>query len=308
MKIGGIVVTYNGMEWIKGCLTSLSQSECDLEIVVVDNSSEDNTVAFILSNFPDVVLLQSKTNIGFGQANNIGLSYGIKNKWDYAFLLNQDAEVYPETIEGLVEVAKKNKDYGIISPVHLNASGQQLDPSFLYYLNRNSNNGMTSDLLLQKPLAEIYDFNMVNAAAWLLPARTLRTVGGFSPIFFLYGEDDNYCQRVLYHNLKIGVVPSVFICHDSGNNNTIPLEKGSEKYLEKFLNQKKVRFGNVNTEEYKNLDSLKMALLKNAVKSFISLRFNDFRIYLQKRRMIRNLNFRSLIENDRKPGANYLDF
>lgn len=308
MEVGVIIVTFNGMKWINRCLTSLSRSKCNLEIVVVDNASEDGTIAFIRKNFPDVLIIQSKTNIGFGRANNIGLSHALEESWEYTFLLNQDVEVYPETIEGLIEVANNNKNYGIISPVHLNASGKQLDPSFLYYLNRNSNNGMISDLALQKSLADLYDFNMVNAAAWLLPRKTLKTVGGFNPMFFLYGEDDNYCQRVLYHNLKIGVVPSLFIKHDSPNNNTIPHKEGSEAYLEKFLNHVKVRYGNVNTDEYQDLGALKIAYFKKAFKSMFSFRFKDFRTNLGKRRVIKKLNLRNLVENDRKPRPNYLNF
>src|SRR5690606_10797046 len=46
------------------------------------------------------------------------------------------------------------------------------------------------------------------------PRNTLRVVGGFNPTFFHYGEDDNYCQRVKYFDLKIGVVPSAIIYHD----------------------------------------------------------------------------------------------
>ena len=300
-------MTFNGMNWIDRCLTSLSLSACDLHTIVVDNASEDETVAFIRKNFPDVTIVELETNIGFGKGNNIGLSQVLKNHWEYAFLLNQDAEIYPKTIKELVDVAEKNKDYGILSPVHLNASGKQLDPSFLYYLNRNSNNGMISDLLLRKSLKDIYDFNMINAAAWLLPLKTLKTVGGFNPMFFLYGEDDNYCQRVLYHDLKIGVVPSMFIRHDSGNNNTIPHEKGSEKSMEKFLNQIKVRYGNINTDEYRHLDTVKKAYFKAALKSLMALRFYDFKVNLRKTRMIRNLNFEILIVNDRKSGATYLE-
>src|SRR5690606_5865627 len=54
----------------------------------------------------------------------------------------------------------------------------------------------------------------VCAAAWLIPRNTLKVVGGFSPTFFHYGEDDNYCQRVLYFNLKIGICPDARIFHD----------------------------------------------------------------------------------------------
>lgn len=54
----------------------------------------------------------------------------------------------------------------------------------------------------------------VNAAAWLLPRQTMKTIGGFDPIFFHYGEDRNYAQRVEYHGLETVVVPEAFVVHD----------------------------------------------------------------------------------------------
>ena len=54
------------------------------------------------------------------------------------------------------------------------------------------------------------------AAAWLLPIDTLKTSGGFDPIFFHYGEDVHYISRVLYHGLNIYIVPGAFVRHDRG--------------------------------------------------------------------------------------------
>ena len=64
-------------------------------------------------------------------------------------------------------------------------------------------------------LKEVYDTKYVNAAAWLLPRKTLETVGGFDPIFSHYGEDDNYIHRVIFHGMKIGVCPFSVVVHDT---------------------------------------------------------------------------------------------
>ena len=306
MKVGVIIVTFNGMKWINKCLTSLSHSQCDLEIVVVDNASEDDTVAFIRSSFPNVLINQSKTNIGFGQANNVGLSHAIYKNWNYAFLLNQDAEIYPGSIKGLVEVAENNKDFGILSPIHLDASGEQLDLSFFYYLNRNSNNGLISELLLKKPLADLYSFDMVNAAAWLLPMHSVRKVGGFSPLFFLYGEDDNYCQRMRYHGFKIGVYPHAAIKHDSKNSNSAEFAKGSENYYQKFTNRIKIKYADVNHEYCSELNNLRKFLLKEALVSLLKLKLMDFKVNLKKKKLISNLDLCTYVTNERKGNGPYL--
>src|SRR5690606_2019982 len=112
-----------------------------------------------------VRIVSLNKNVGFGRANNVGLSLAIKEQWDYVFLLNQDAEIYPETIRDLISTATKNQEYGIVSPVHLDASKKNLDPSFMYYLKKNSDNNYITDYLLQRPPKPIYSFNMINAAA-----------------------------------------------------------------------------------------------------------------------------------------------
>ncbi len=59
---------------------------------------------------------------------------------------------------------------------------------------------IVKDEELEYLIKDVYDFNFISAAAWLLPINTLKMIGGFDPIFFHYGEDENYCQRIKYHN------------------------------------------------------------------------------------------------------------
>ncbi len=96
------------MQWIKRCLNSLKNSTLKVSTVVIDNGSIDGTQAYIQNHFPEVDFIQSKTNLGFGQANNIGIKKAYDNQADYVFLLNQDAWIdHNDTIENLVKTAVK---------------------------------------------------------------------------------------------------------------------------------------------------------------------------------------------------------
>lgn len=295
-----IIVTFNGMRWLSECLVSTR----NYPVIVVDNGSQDGSIHYIKENFPTIVLLEQKENLGFGKANNIGISYALKNGADFVFLLNQDAFLESETINTLMRVSLENPDYGIISPIHLNKYGIELEPVFLYYLKTNNN--LITDLLLGNSRSDLYDYKMVNAAAWLLPAKTLEIVGGFHPMFFLYGEDDNYCQRVIYHKLKIGVCSKAFIRHDSGKSYHIEMEKGSKKYFEKFLNQIKVKYANVNTEEYRNVKSLKQYYLKQVLKALLKLKFKEAKLFIKKRDLVKDLDYSNDIIEGRKKTSLYL--
>lgn len=214
MKVYVVIVTYNGEKWIQKCLNSIIIATIIPEIIVVDNNSTDKTVELV-ENFPASIQLFKQTkNIGFGQANNLGISFALKNECDYVFLLNQDAFLELDTIDKLIQIHKKFRDFGILSPIHLNGNGERLDKNFSNYLNYEKNKSFYSDFILNKVKKSPYEVPFVNAAAWLIPKSTLKLVGGFDPLFFHYGEDDNYCQKLIYENLKIGIVANSFIRHD----------------------------------------------------------------------------------------------
>jgi len=306
MKTFAVIVTYNGMKWIKDCLNSVLDSSIPVSIIVIDNCSTDGTVEFIKSNFHQALLIDQKENLGFGRANNIGLSIALKESADYVFLLNQDAFLEKNTIEELIKVAQKNTEYGILSPIHKNGNGTELDQSFCHYVGKPSGLNFVSDFVLDNAKKDVYSVPMINAAAWLIPRITLETVGGFDPSFFLYGEDDNYCQRVLYHNFKIGIVPIVFIKHDSQNNYTKPMVKGSEKYYAKYINNFKVCYGDVSTDNYRDIGRIKYLLLKQIIINLLKFNLVDFKINLNKLKLIAREDLENKVLYNRRKGTTYL--
>lgn len=301
MKVFTVIVTYNGMTWIDSCLKHIINQS---KVVLVDNNSSDETINHVKKNFPTVILLTQTQNFGFGQANNIGISYAINQGAEAVFLLNQDAYVQPACIENLIKEYKNNKDYGIISPIHFNGNRSALDYSFqkLAYMSP-----LISDLVTRNFSKRIYDFKFINAAAWFIPKELFYKVGGFDPLFFMYGEDDNFTQRVLYHGFKIGVIPSAEIFHDTSNNNYELGAYGSEKYYRQFINSIYVKYANINTENYKRLRKFKSYMLK---KWFVELMFfkkNKAKIYLEKFKMTNIRLIEKSVNNNKKSKPNYLD-
>ena len=213
-KVVSIVVTYNAMPWLKSCFESLINSNIQNHIILaIDNGSSDNTVEELKTTYSNVILIETGKNLGFGKANNIGLKWALQNNADYCFLLNQDAWIEKETIPQLIEISQLNPNFGIVSPVHLNRNSR-VDPGFEYYCLQSKNSDFLFDSFCANPIKKIYESEFINAAAWLLTKECLRTNGGFMPIFPHYGEDLNYCERVINSGLKIGFTPGVKIIHD----------------------------------------------------------------------------------------------
>jgi GT2 family glycosyltransferase len=210
-----VIVTYNGMAWIGKCIASLLQSSYPTRILVIDNGSTDGTPGYIRENFSQVDLTLSGHNLGFGQANNIGISRALAAGASHIFLLNQDAWVDPGVLGELVSLQSACPDYGIISPLHLNGAGSALDINFALYLRQSDLGPFLNAWLLGLPeIPEIIDTFFVNAAAWMMSADCIRRTGGFDPLFFHYGEDENYAKRVVYKGFRIGVFPGARIYHD----------------------------------------------------------------------------------------------
>lgn len=211
MKIYAIIVTYNAMSWIDRCLCSLRASTVKVIPIVIDNNSSDGCVECIVEKYPEVILFPQKKNLGFGQANNIGFKYALEHNADYVLLLNQDAALHSEALELMLV---QSDGESLLSPLHLNGIGSCLDYGFKRTLLMTlSTNTLFDDLLLRK-LEDKYRINMVCAACWLLPRKVLRTIGGFDPLFFHYGEDDNYLHRLQYHGINKILVPCALMYHD----------------------------------------------------------------------------------------------
>ena len=212
MKICAVIVTYNGAAWIAGALQSLRDSDHACRAIVIDNASTDDTVAIVRRDFPEAQLIESGTNLGFGRGNNLGIAAALRAGADAVFLLNQDAWVTRDAIGRMVAFFAAEPGFAIVSPLHCSPDLGRVDPNTQgAYLQRHAP-GYLSDACLGQ-VQPHYAIRGVNAAAWLLRADVFRRVGGFDPLFFMYGEDDDLIERFAHHNLRTALLPAARIVH-----------------------------------------------------------------------------------------------
>lgn len=269
MKILTIIVSYNFERWMKPCLESLTHSVHPTDVLVIDNGSTDRTVSLLRESYPWVRLIANGENLGFGRANNIGLRLALDEGYDAAFLLNQDAWVGPDALGILAERAERHPAFGILSPVHLNGAGNGLDKGFAQYVGCPRREDLPAD-------KDVVEAPFVNAAFWFIPARTLRTVGGFSPLFYHYGEDKDYINRLHRHGLKVGYAPQAFGCHDREFR---PVSR------EAFFRSEYVyllsEYANLNRPFGSAFAYSVLACVKKALQSFARLKLKDGCTYLR---------------------------
>lgn len=82
-KVSCVIITYNGMKWIENCLRSLERSDYPVDVIVIDNGSNDGTIELIDSSFKNVNFVKSPKNLGFGAANNLGFEMAASNHSEF---------------------------------------------------------------------------------------------------------------------------------------------------------------------------------------------------------------------------------
>ena len=234
--VAAVVATYNGAAWIGECLGSLVHGSYPVQVIVVDNGSTDGTLEMV-GGFPSVVCLPQTANLGFGRANNLGIRRALADGAELVLLLNQDARVEADCLAELVRASLAHPECGVLSPLHLNDEASAFDPTFASCLGLGAPDFAWDAYTGQtRPL---YPIRFVNAAAWLITAQCLATVGGFDPLFFVGGEDNDYCHRVRHHGLQVGVVPAAAARHSRGQVTKSSLRARTEDVIGEMRNNLK---------------------------------------------------------------------
>jgi GT2 family glycosyltransferase len=121
-----IILNWNGKEFIRGCLESvLSQDYPEMEVIVVDNGSEDESVIIVRERFPQVTVIETGCNLGFDKGNNIGIR---RARGDYICVLNNDAEMDRSCISEMKKALEKERTFGACaSKIYLKYEKDLLD-------------------------------------------------------------------------------------------------------------------------------------------------------------------------------------
>jgi GT2 family glycosyltransferase len=220
-----IIVTWNGKKYALECLESLRQvkDEASLEVIVVDNASEDGTPDAIAEQYPEVHLLRNAQNLGFAKANNLGIA---ACTGQYVALVNSDVVVPAGCIATLVQFLREHPDVGLIGPKMLGPNGE-LGQSVnryptvwrclctalgLHLLFPNSKL-LGGYLLLKYPYDKTEDVDVLTGWFWASPREAVMQVGGLDERFFMYGEDLDWSYRFKKNGWRVVFVAEAEALH-----------------------------------------------------------------------------------------------
>ena len=226
-----VIVNYNVRDFLQNCLQSLYMSTVkeQMQIIVVDNNSTDNSMKMVRETFPMVQSIDLDENIGFGKANNLAFRYCDA---DITLLLNPDTIVEPNTVETMIEYLDAHPKVGLAGCKLLNADGSFQLPcrrgfptpwvSFCKIFGLQSM-FPNSSLFAQynqtfRSENETYNVDAVSGAFMAVRTSILREVSGFDPDFFMYGEDLDLCYRIQKLGWEISYVHSTSTIHFKGES------------------------------------------------------------------------------------------
>ena len=228
-RTAAVVVSFNTVNSLRQCLATLRGAGAGraMAVIVVDNASEDGSVEMVREDFPDVVLVESPENLGFGRAVNLGAERADR---DFLVTLNPDVLAPPLSLARLSRRLDADPGLGFAGPRILKANGTvdhaslrgDPDPAgAALYFTRVARLFPRSPRLNRYNLAHL-DYNtehdLLSGTGGCLAFRTeaFRQVGGFDPNFFMYGEDLDLCRRVRAAGWRGVYLPSASVVHAKG--------------------------------------------------------------------------------------------
>jgi GT2 family glycosyltransferase len=233
VELSVTICSWNTREYLRACLASLelARSEGTIEVIVIDNASNDSSAEMVETEFPWVRLERLSNNVGFGAGHNLAFT---RAKGDLIMPLNSDTEIHASAIRQLIAFMRENTDVGIVGPKLLNPDGSlqfscRRFPTPSAMLFRNTplgrlfpNNRFTRDYLMTDwSHDEPRDVDWVSGAAFCLRRELYDSVGGFDERFFMYLEDVDLCKRAHEAGYRVVYFPGAVITHAIGKSTDI---------------------------------------------------------------------------------------
>lgn len=225
-----IIVSFNTAALTVECLTYLYKYSEGIskEVIVIDNASKDGSQEIIRKQFPEANLIESKVNLGFAAANNLGFRLA---RGRYIVLLNSDTFLYPDTLQNSIKHMENNPLIGLGGAVLKSRDGSW-QPSARMFPSLFNDFLHLSGLASKYPHSRLFgradatwsDPSVSRQCDWVPGAfaivrkEVLRKVNYFDERFFLYSEEVDLCYRIKKQGYSIWCWADVIVVHLGGES------------------------------------------------------------------------------------------
>ncbi len=274
-----VILNYNTQDLLETFLPKvLATTYNNLKVIVADNGSTDESVAYMQTVFPKVRLIQLEENYGFAKGYNEALK---QISADYFILLNTDVEVEKDWVKPIIELMEKDRTIGACQPKILcyddksvfeyaGAAGGWLDKWGYPFCRGRIFDTLEKD---EKQYDTVQEVFWATGAAMFIKANLFKGLGGFDESYFAHQEEIDLCWRLKRAGYKVMVHPKSVVYHIGGG--TLPQGNPRKTYLN-FRNSLTTLFKNEDPTKLRWLIPLRLILDGVAgVKFFIQGKFQD---------------------------------
>ncbi|SMC94255.1 glycosyltransferase family 2 protein [Pedobacter nyackensis] len=223
-SVAVVILNWNGKALLEQFLPSVLKSEyANLQIVVGDNASTDDSIAFIKANYPEIRLIQNDHNYGFAGGYNQLLS---QIEADYYVLLNSDVEVPENWIQPVIAAMEADHAIAVAQPKikwqknkhmfeYAGAAGGYLDLHGFPFCRGRVFDTVEADMGQYNDQIEIF---WASGAALFIKSKCWKEVGGLDTDFFAHMEEIDLCWRLKNRGYKVIYCPDAEIYHVGGGS------------------------------------------------------------------------------------------
>ncbi len=239
-----LIVGYNSAGFLESCIGSIKPllDQPEFEVLFINNG-DDGSEELLANAFPQVRIVPSQGNIGFGRANNCLAKHA---NGQHLLLLNPDTEASPGAIRALLLAAADHPDHPILGAVtSTERDGSQTLPQMELPGIRTLARGLIGRAARPLSVTQsggLIPANCVSGGCMMVRREVWERLGGFDEDFFLYGEDIDLCKRASAMGYKLALVPNARIYHDVGSgsyfapNRLLLQMRGNAHYFRKHSN------------------------------------------------------------------------
>ncbi|MCX6301059.1 MAG: glycosyltransferase family 2 protein [Bacteroidia bacterium] len=211
MDLSVVIVSYRGRERLTKCLEALNSftgKNFSMEVIVVNNSPEDKSFMEIENRFSKFRFIHNNINGGYSNGCNLGCS---KATGDYFLILNPDTVAREEEIKKLLDAARSNPSYYIISCRQVREDGKESKSSGSFPWERTGRE-------LKGNLKEVTFPDWVSGSVMMMSRNIFAMLNGFDEDFWMYSEDVDLCRRARNKGGEVALYNNISIEHNHGGS------------------------------------------------------------------------------------------
>jgi GT2 family glycosyltransferase len=219
-RVAVIILTWNRVEDVVTCLESFSEVHYpNLEVIVVDNHSADDTVPTVRAQFPWATLIVNDDNLGYVGGNNVGIRYALEHGADYVFILNSDTKMTPTVLQELVGIMQGDPRIAITGAKNLYMQNPAYTWGKYGVLNWGPMLVRTHGRFVRDyPEPSPQDVDWVIGNGCMMSRDALEKIGVFDEEFFQVNEDVDWCTRARNQGRRVVYVDTAAIHHKGASS------------------------------------------------------------------------------------------